>query len=143
MSIHQISVFMENRAGELAEITGILAENHINLRALSVAETQDYGVLRVIVDDAARATAVLQERGFVFSMTPVTAVQVPDRAGGLAPVLRLLADHHIDIAYMYSLFTHIGENAYMVFRVEEEERFVRIMQENGIRMAGSEELGLR
>ena len=86
MTIQQISVFLENRAGQLAEITKILADNGIDLRALSIAETADYGVLRMIVDDPKRATGILLDSGYVMSLTPVLAVSVPDAPGGLSNV---------------------------------------------------------
>ena len=85
--VYQISVFLENRAGQFAEITGILAENKIDLRAISIAETTDYGVLRMIVDNAEKATSILMQHGYLMSMTPVLVIAVPDRAGGVAPVL--------------------------------------------------------
>lgn len=107
MSINQISIFLENRTGQLAEITGLLAENKINLRAISIAETADYGVLRIIADDADRATSVLLSNGNILSMTPVTVVAVPDKPAGLSEVLSLLADSNIDIEYMYSLLSLI------------------------------------
>ena len=92
MSVHQISIFLENRAGQLAEITHLLADKGVNLRALNIAETKDYGVLRLIVDDAEKATAALLETGCILSMTPVMAVIVPDVAGGLAEVLDVLKE---------------------------------------------------
>ena len=97
MSIQQISVFLENRAGQLAEITKVLAENGIDLRAISIAETTDYGVLRMIVDEAQRAKTILLDSGYIMSVTPVLAVAVPDVPGGVASVLKLLAEGHIDI----------------------------------------------
>ena len=103
MTIHQISVFLENRAGQLAEITGILSEHQVDLRALNIAETSDYGVLRLIVSDAQKASSVLLEHGFILTMTPVTAVAVPDRPGGLSELLRVLSEAQIDIEYMYSV----------------------------------------
>ena len=113
MTIHQISVFLENRAGQLAEITKVLADNGIDMRAISIAETADYGVLRLIVDQPQKTTATLLEHGFILSMTPVTVVAVPDQPGGLAPVLQLVAEGNIDIEYMYSLFTHTdGQGLY-------------------------------
>ena len=121
MTIHQISVFLENRAGQLAEITKVLADSGIDMRAISIAETADYGVLRLIVDQPQKTTATLLEHGFVLSMTPVTVVAVPDQPGGLAPVLQLVAEGSIDIEYMYSLFTHKEGRAYMVFRVSDDE----------------------
>ena len=142
MTIHQISVFLENRAGQLAEITKILAENGIDMRAISIAETADYGVLRLIVDKPQKTTTILLENGFILSMTPVTVVTVPDQPGGLAPVLQLVAEGHIDIEYMYSLFTHTDGKAYMVFRVSDDEKFTALLAQNGIAAVTSEELGI-
>ena len=105
MSIHQISVFLENRTGQLAEITRLLAENHVDLRAISIAETADYGLARMIVNDAQKASNILLQHGDILSMTPVWAVEVPDRPSGLADLLSVLAENHIDVEYMYSLFT--------------------------------------
>ena len=106
MNIHQISVFLENRTGQLAEITRLLADNGIDLRAISIAETADYGLARMIVDDSHKASRILLEHGDILSMTPVWAVEVPDRPGGLAEVLAVLAENHVDVEYMYSLFAH-------------------------------------
>ena len=142
MTIHQISVFLENRAGQLAEITKVLADSGIDMRAISIAETADYGVLRLIVDQPQKTTATLLEHGFVLSMTPVTVVAVPDQPGGLAPVLQLVAEGSIDIEYMYSLFTHKEGRAYMVFRVSDDEKFTALLQEHGIAAVSSEELGI-
>ena len=143
MSVHQISVFLENRAGQLAEVTQLLAENHIDMRAISIAETRDYGVLRLIVDDTDKAVAALLAQGNILSKTPVTVVCVPDEVGGLAPVLAALAEGHLDVEYMYSLFTHKEGKAYMVFRISDEEKFQALLSVHGIRTAGKEELGLK
>ena len=143
MSVHQISVFLENRAGQLAEITGVLADNAIDLRAISIAETSDYGVLRMIVDDAEKATGVLLSHGYILSMTPVVVVAVPDTPGGLAPVLALLSEGQIDIEYMYSLFTHQDGKAYMVYRISDEEKFVALLKSHGITPVDTDELGIK
>ena len=143
MSVHQISVFLENRAGQLAEITRVLAENSIDLRAISIAETADYGVLRMIVDNAEKATGILLSQGYILSMTPVLVMAVPDVPGGLAPVLAVLAEGQIDIEYMYSLFTHQEGKAYMVFRITEEDKFVRLLEAHGMALATAAELGIR
>ena len=140
--VYQISVFLENRAGQFAEITGILAENAIDLRAISIAETADYGVLRMIVDDAQKATALLMQHGYLLSMTPVIVVAVPDQPGGIAPILATMAEGNIDIEYMYSLFTHIEGKAYIVFRVAEAETFINLLGSHGITPSTNEELGI-
>jgi hypothetical protein len=143
MSIHQISVFLENRTGQLSEITQLLAKNHINLRAISIAETADYGLARMIVDDAQVASNILLQHGDILSMTPVWAVEVPDRPSGLADLLTVLAENHIDVEYMYSLFTHQEGNAYMVLRISDEKAFISALSKNNIKIVSGEELGLK
>ena len=140
--VYQISVFLENRAGQFAEITGVLAESGIDLRAISIAETADYGILRMIVDNAEKTTALLMQHGYLLSMTPVQVIAVPDQPGGIAPVLATLAEGNIDIEYMYSLFTHIEGKAYIVFRVSETEKFITLLASHGITPATAEELGI-
>ena len=102
MNIHQISVFLENRAGQLAEITRLLAEAQVDIRAISIAETSDYGLARMIVDDSYKASSILLQHGDILSMTPVWAVEVPDRPAGLSELLTVLAEAHVDVEYMYS-----------------------------------------
>ena len=141
--VYQISVFLENRAGQFAEITGILSQNGIDLRAVSIAETADYGILRMIVDDAQKATTILMQHGYLLTMTPVLVVAVPDAPGGIAPVLATIAEGNIDIEYMYSLFTHTEGKAYIVFRVGETEKFVELLEKHGITPVTGEELGIQ
>ena len=140
--VHQISVFLENRAGQLAEITEILAENKIDLRAISIAETSDYGICRMIVNDSAKASSILLQKGYILSMTPVLVIAVPDQPGGLVPILSTLAEGNIDIEYMYSLFLHTEGKAYMVFRVKEDEKFVALLATHGISPCSAETLGI-
>ena len=140
--VYQISVFLENRAGQFAEITGILAGSDIDLRAISIAETADYGILRMIVDDAQKATSLLMQHGYLLTMTPVLVVAVSDQPGGIAPVLATLADGKIDIEYMYSLFTHSEGKAYIVFRVAETEKFIALLAAHGLAPVTGEELGI-
>ena len=140
--VYQISVFLENRAGQFAEITGILAENNIDLRAISIAETEDYGILRMIVDNAEQATSILMQHGYLLSMTPVLVISVPDQPGGIASVLSTLAESNIDIEYMYSLFTHIDGKAYIVFRVSETEKFITLLESRGLTPCTNEELDI-
>ncbi|MBR3837320.1 MAG: ACT domain-containing protein [Clostridia bacterium] len=142
-TIQQISVFMENRKGSLSEITQLLAKSGVNLRALSIAETADYGVLRLIANDAEKASAALKEHGFVLSLNPVTVIAVPDEPAGLSEVLGILADGGVDIQYMYSLFTHQNGKAYMVFRISDEEEFIKVVTAHNMTLATAEELGLK
>lgn len=143
MSIKQISVFLENRKGQLAETTALLSDNGINLRAISIAETADYGVLRIIVDDAEKASQILLSNGNIITMTPVLVVGVSDEPAGLSTLLSLLSDGEIDIEYMYSLFTHTNGKAYMVFRVADEIAFAAHLASHNVKFATNEELGLK
>ena len=143
MHIHQISVFLENRTGQLAEITGLLAGEGIDIRAISIAETADYGLARLIVDDSHKASSILLQHGDILSMTPVWAVEVPDSPGGLAELLNILAQEQIDIEYMYSLFTQREGRAYMVLRVSNEPRLLGALGDSKIRVMSKEELGLK
>ena len=143
MSIHQISVFLENRTGQLAEITALLAKNGVDIRAISIAETSDYGLARMIVSDAPKASAVLLEHGDILSMNPVWAVEVPDRPAGLSDLLAVLAENNIAVEYIYSLFTHKDGYAYMVLRISDEAAFVKAMNDGGMKIAGMEDLGIK
>ena len=143
MNIHQISVFLENRTGQLAEITRLLADNHVDIRAISIAETADYGLARMIVDDSHKASAILLEHGDILSMTPVWAVEVPDRPGGLSELLAILADNHVDVEYMYSLFAHSDSHAYMVMRVSDDPKFLGTLGDRKIKLMTQEALGLK
>ncbi len=143
MHIYQISVFLENRVGQLAEITSLLAKQNIDIRAISIAETSDYGIARLIVHDCSAAEAVLREHGDIFSRTPVWAVEVPDRPAGLSELLITLAEAHVDIAYMYSLFTHKAGHAYMVLRISNEDAFLHAMDQHQIKVVSPSDLGLK
>ena len=143
MNIHQISVFLENRAGQLAEITDLLASNGINLRAISIAETADYGLVRLIVDDYKQAADILKAHGDMISVNKVWAVAVPDEPAGLAKLLQVLAASQVNVAYMYSLFTHGSGCAYMVLRISDEDAFLKAAANSDIRLASNEELGIQ
>lgn len=138
MNVTQISVFLENRAGQLSNITRVLSENGVDLRAINIAETQDYGVLRIIPADAQKASSVLLENGFIMAMTPVIAVAVPDRPGGLNSLLEALAEENIGIEYMYSVFSMNSGEALMVLQVGEAEKVSEILSTKGFRTVAIE-----
>lgn len=142
MTIQQISVFLENRAGQLAEITGVLADNKVDLRAIHIAETADYGVLRLITANPQEASKLLLEHGFILSMTPVMAVAVPDEPGGLARLLAIFAKAGLDIEYMYSVFGRKEGMAYMIFRVSDVQRLEELLSENGLAPVDGGALGI-
>lgn len=142
MTIPQISVFLENKAGQLADITSILSDNQINMRAINIAETADYGVLRLIVDDASKASSILLEQGFILTMTPVVGVAVPDTPGGLSKVLGVISSAEIDVEYMYSVFGQRDGQACMIFRVADSDALTKLLETNGIGTITGEDLGL-
>lgn len=140
MNVTQISVFLENRAGQLSNITRVLSENGVDLRAINIAETADYGVLRLIPADAQKASAVLLENGFIMAMTPVIAVAVPDRPGGLNSLLEALSEENIGIEYMYSVFSSNSGEALMVLQVGEAEKVAEILSKHEFKTVTIDEI---
>lgn len=132
MVIKQLSVFVENQLGKLAEITGVLKENDIDIRALCIADTTDFGILRLIVSDPDRAEKLLREQGFTVSITGVIGVGVLDRPGGLADVLQPLSAAGIGIEYMYAYVSKSDRTAFVILRVEDTQRALDTLRENGI-----------
>lgn len=143
MNINQISVFLENRAGQLAEVINLLAENNINLRAIYIAETDDYGLLRMIVDDAESAASILLANGNVIKKTPISVVSVPDRPAGLSEVLAPIAEANVNILYMYSILSNGSEKAYMVFRTDDDDKLAEVIKSAGLSLATKSELGIK
>lgn len=141
--VQQISVFIQNEPGRLAELTGALAKGGVDIRALSIADTTDFGILRLLVDNAALAKNILEKKKYAVGLTPVTVVAVPDVPGGLARVLALLSEGDMDIEYMYSLIGRGEDKAYMVFRVSNEEKLLKLLGAKGISTVSKEELGIR
>jgi hypothetical protein len=140
MRAEQISVFLENKAGRLCEVTGVLAEARINIRALALADTSDFGVLRLIVDDTEKTTAVLKTAGFTVGKTDVLAVEVPDRPGGLFEILNLLQSRRINVEYMYAFVQQSGSNAVMIFRFDNTDEALKVIQEQGLRVIDGQTL---
>ncbi len=140
--VKQLSVFVQNEAGKLAAVTRALAEDGIDIRALSIADTTDFGILRMLVSDGGRAASILEQMSCIVSMTDVTVVAVPDQPGGLAQVLGLMASAQIDIEYMYSLIGRGEKKAYMVFRVSDEQALLALLAANGLQTVTNEELGI-
>ena len=119
MAIKQLSVLVDNKKGALADITDLLAKADVDLRAMSIADTQDYGILRLIVSDINKAVEVLTATEVIATITEVIAVAIDDRPGGLARVLRVLADNHINMEYLYAFMARTEKHAYVVLRVED------------------------
>lgn len=143
MSISQISVFLENRAGQLSEITKLLSDNNIDLKALNIAETADYGIIRLISDDSDEAAKLLRNNGFIVTETPVAAAAVPNKAGGLNELLNIISKENIDIEYMYSVFGQKDGLAYMIFKVKDVDGFTSVLQKNSVVVASGADLGIK
>lgn len=140
MRVEQIAVFLENKSGRLAEITRILADNAINIRALSVADTADFGILRLIVDKVDLAKEVLRAGGFTVGKTNVVAVEVPDRSGGLAGVLKAVNGAGLNVEYMYAFVNKSGANAVLIFRFDEMDKAIEVLQQNSFTLLTGEEI---
>ncbi|HOJ76915.1 MAG TPA: ACT domain-containing protein [Bacillota bacterium] len=140
MKVKQISVFLENKSGRLATVTKVLGENNINIRALSIADTTDFGILRLIVNDPDKAWQVLKEHNFTVSETEIIAVQVNDKPGGLAAILQKLDDNKINIEYMYAFVGKSGEDAVVVFRVEDIDRAIKLLQDNEVTLLSGKDI---
>ena len=132
MKVEQISVFLENKAGRLAEVTNTLASNAINIRALSLADTTDFGILRLIVDNSETAKSVLKDKGFTVGKTNVVAVEVEDKPGGLNHILDTLGANNINVEYMYAFVLPGSTNATLIFRFDKTDQAVEILTENNI-----------
>ncbi|ANA40294.1 MULTISPECIES: ACT domain-containing protein [Geobacter] len=140
MKVEQISIFIENKSGRLAEVTRILGEAGVNIRALSLADTSDFGILRLIVNDREKAKQVLKDRGFTVSKTEVVAVEVPDRPGGLSQILQSLDRESINVEYMYAFVERCGENAVIIFRFDETEKAITALISSGFTVLEGERL---
>jgi hypothetical protein len=140
MRVEQIAVFLENKSGRLAEITSVLAANKVNIRALSVADTADFGILRLIVDKVDDAKKALKENGFTVGKTNVVAVEVPDRCGGLAGVLKIIEAAALNVEYMYAFVNKSGENAVLIFRFDNMDKAIAALQQAKITILTGEQV---
>ena len=141
MSVKQLSVFLENRPGALYGMTGILSQNKIDMRALSLAETKDFGIVRLIVNDLYKATTLLKDAGYVHSLTPVVGVAIPDVPGGLNRVLQVLTDAKVNVEYMYAFLGGKDvDHAYMIFRVADDKAAETALASRGIQVLDQEQV---
>jgi hypothetical protein len=140
MQVEQISVFLENKSGRLSEVTAILAEAEVNIRALALADTSDFGVLRLIVDDTEKARQTLKNNGFTVGKTNVVAVEVTDRPGGLHDILTMLHDAGLNVEYMSAFVRSSGDNAVMIFRIEQEQEAIRLFESKGVDVINGQRL---
>ena len=136
--VDQLSIFLENETGGLADVVDVLARAQVDLRALSLADETDFGILRLIVNDPDRAATALKDAGFTVRVTPVVAVEIPDRPGGLAAVLNALRG--VAVEYMYAFVRKSGEHALVVIRFEDPAAAVEPLRKAGARLIGPDEI---
>ncbi|HNX28451.1 MAG TPA: ACT domain-containing protein [Syntrophomonadaceae bacterium] len=136
----QISVFLENKAGRLSNVTRVLGNARINIRALSIADTSDFGILRIIVSDPVKAYEILKEAGFTVSETQVIAVRVPDSPGGLADILEQMAAENLNIEYLYAFLGNAGKDALVIFKVEDIEKAEMVFKKKEIKFIDENQL---
>jgi hypothetical protein len=140
MLVNQISVFLENKTGRLAEVTKILGENKIDISALSIADTTDFGILRLIVNDPVKAESILVEKGFTVSITHVIAIAIEDKPGSLAKALEILEEKKISVEYLYAFVGKTTNKALVIIRVENPESAVEILKAEGVEVLKKEEV---
>lgn len=140
MYIKQLSVFVANKPGRLAEITSIIAEKGINVRALSVSDTTDFGILRLIVDKPDKAEAALKDAGLTVSLTNVIAVAIPDVAGSFASVAKVLGDAKVTVDYIYAFVPRAEGLAYVILHVGDNAAAIKALTENGFEIVASDKI---
>ncbi|MBP5450885.1 MAG: amino acid-binding protein [Treponema sp.] len=140
MTIKQISIFLENRPESLMELTDVLAKNKINMRALCLADTNDFGIARIIVDDPEKVDAILKEEDYIVKATNVIALEIPDESGSLNKILKVLGENGRNVEYMYGFTGRKTNSAFMVVRTTDVPKTEQVLETNGIRMLNQEEL---
>ncbi len=140
MKVEQISIFIENKSGRLAEVSGILGDAGVNIRALSLADTSDFGILRLIVNDTDKALQVLREQNFTVSKTEVIGVEVPDSPGGLSSILQILDKNNVNVEYMYAFVERSGNNAVIIFRFDDIDEAINALTSNGVTILEGEKI---
>ncbi len=140
MKMTQLSIFLENRKGRLFDVCSILGKNNINILALTIAETEDFGVLRTVVDKPEEAMKVLKSNGFAANLTDVVIVEVDHKPGGLAKILEILNDGDINIEYMHAFVRPKNDNAYMTFRFDNPDEALKVLKKNSIKIITNEDI---
>ncbi len=140
MTVKQISVFLENKPGKLLDFTKLLREHNIDMQAMALADTSDFGIVRVIVDDSYKTACVLKDAGYIYSITPVLAAAIPDQAGSLCDILELLSAENINLDYTYAFTGRQANSAYIILRVDQPEKAAALLANAGIHLISQEEM---
>jgi hypothetical protein len=141
MKLTQISIFLENRKGRLFDVCSLLGKNKVNIRALTVAESEQFGILRIVVDKPESTALLLKKHGFVASLTDIVAVEVTDKPGGLADILKVLSQSDINVEYMYGFVERKSDKAILVFRFDEPDKAIVLLKKKKIKVIGRKEIG--
>ncbi len=141
MKLTQISIFLENRKGRLYDVCSLLGKHKINIRALTVAESEQFGILRIVVDKPEETAALLKKNGFVASLTEIVAVEVADKPGGLAEILKVFSQSNINVEYMYGFVEKRSDKAMLVFRFDEPDKAIVLLKKKKIKVIGRKEMG--
>ena len=140
MKITQVSVFLENKKGRLYDATAVLGKANIDIKALTIAENEDFGVLRMIVNKPEEAVKVLKSNSFVANITDIVAVEVPDSPGGLSQILKILIENNINVGYMYAFVEKNADKAIVVFRFDNADKAITVLTKNNIRIVGKKDI---
>ncbi len=140
MQVQQIAIFLENRSGRLADISALLAREQINIRAMSLADTTDFGILRLVVDNTDKAKAALKENGFTIGITDIIAIQVKDQPGGLDNILQVVKKANLDVEYMYAFTQKSGELGILLFRFDNLAEAIEVLQREGVKILPGEKV---
>jgi hypothetical protein len=141
MKLTQISIFLENRKGRLYEVCSLLGAKKINIRALTVAESEQFGILRIVVDKPEETAKILKKNGFVASLTEIVAVEVADKPGGLANILKVFSQSNINVEYMYGFVEKKSDKAMLVFRFDDPDKAIGLLKKKKIKVIGRKEMG--
>lgn len=140
MYINQISVFIENKPGNLAKFTNFIAENHIDMRAFEIADSSEFGIIRIIVDKALDTLTLLKDNDWICKLTQVIGVKIPDKPGAMASAMNILAEANVSVEYVYTFLARGTDDALMIFRVQDNDKVAAILKKNGVKLVSQEDL---
>lgn len=140
MYINQISVFIENKPGNLAKFTNFIAENHIDMRAFEIADSSEFGIIRIIVDKPLDTLTLLKDNDWICKLTQVIGVKIPDKPGAMASAMNILAEANVSVEYVYTFLARGTDDALMIFRVQDNDKVAAILKKNGVKLVSQEDL---
>ena len=140
MYINQISVFIENKPGNLAKFTNFIAENHIDMRAFEIADSSEFGIIRIIVDKPLDTLSLLKDNDWICKLTQVIGVKIPDKPGAMASAMNILAEADVSVEYVYTFLARGTDDALMIFRVQDNDKVAAILKKNGVKLVSQEDL---